>query len=510
MGDFIELIKEGFRLVANVGKLTRDATKVAVDAIKAPIVAYYKQVKKWTIRLTIAAFAPLVVVLPCLFFHAPLGWLYGIYIAWVILLVAAEVILVTPVFLVWRRMKSIPILSTIVRDLEEWFSFIKSIAFNGLSLVIFVTLVPVWRAPGAFVLLLVVMLAWLTLPACSFSSVCRRIYPTVSAIQLLGLSALLVLQMAFPRQVEQLGWASGRKIGGALTASVKQKEVTADWNTSPWFNNAGEPLVWYSGSDSESYRLWAAPGFHPVSGKELKPVSDEKTRARIVASLSVKERTLQNQATAEQAEISRKEDARRLEEQQRLEKEKAAAAQSAMQLAAAQHANYLKRYVGTKEVRNAGDKRVLAVVAVSEDGKINSTVSQVIADVLKTDSMAVTPSLFTPEFVSDGLFAQALGDSRAILDKLDLSNSLGALVLARQTVLYSTNAALENIITANMRLEVLAVAVADSGVGKRLALTASGVGFKPEDARSQAEERLSKKIHDEAASLRNAIRPNSQ
>ncbi len=501
MNDFIELVKEGFRLAWNLGKL-------AVETVKAAVLAYFRGVKKWTIRFFIAAVAPLVVILPCLIFHVPFGGLYGAYVVWLVLLFAAELILITPMFLIWRRLKVL--FPTVAKDLEDWVDFIKSVLFNGLSLGIFVTLFPIWRSPGAFPLLLLVLVCWLTLPACGFSNFCKRIYPTVRGIQLLVLFGLLVLQMAFPRQMEQLGWASGRKIGGILTASVTQKEITADWNTISWFDNAGETLVWYSGPDSKGYRLWAAPGFDPDSGKELQPVKDEGTRVKIVANFSEKERTIQKQTAAEQAETTRKEEVRRREEKDRLEKERAAADQSAAEQAAAQHASDLTRYLGMREVRKAGDKQTLAVVAVSEDGKLNSNVGQMIAGVLKTDSAEVTTSRFTPEFVSDGLFAQAFGDSRAILNKLELTNSLGTLLLARQTVQYSTNASLENIITAHMRLEVVAVTVADSGAGRALAITASGIGFKPEAARSQAEERLSKKIQDEADSLRNAARPNSQ
>jgi hypothetical protein len=332
----------------------------------------------------------------------------------------------------------------------------------------------------------------LSLPACAFSSFCNRIYPTVRGIQLLVLFGLLVLQMAFPRQMEQLGWASGRKIGGILTASVVQREITADRNEIVWFNNAGETLVWYSGSDSEGYRLWAAPGFDPNSGKEVQPVKDERTRVKIIARLSEKDRAVEKQTAAEQAEIARK------------------ATASAAEQAAAQHANDMIRYLGTRQIRGTGEKQTLDVVAVSENGKLNSNIGQVIAGVFKTDRMEVTTSRFTPEFVSDGLFAQAFGDARTILNKLDLTNSFEAVLLARQKVQYSTNATLENVITANMRLEMLAVSVADSGAGRTLAITASGVGFKPEDARSQAEERLSKRIQSDADLLRNAALPSGQ
>ena len=115
MGDFIDLIKEGFRLAANVGAM-------AYDAVKAAVVGYFRQVKKWSIRFFIAALVPLVVVVPCMMFRLPLGWLYGTYVVYFVLLVAAELVLVTPMFLVWRRFKAV--FPTVASDLADWVDFI--------------------------------------------------------------------------------------------------------------------------------------------------------------------------------------------------------------------------------------------------------------------------------------------------------------------------------------------------------------------------------------------------
>lgn len=531
MNDFITLVQEGYRLIRNLGQLT-------LDTVESAVLAYFRRVRSWTIRIFVAALAPLLVILPCLLLHLPLSGLYGFYVVWLILLFSAELILITPMFLIWRQIKVM--FPSLVSDLTDWLEFIKSVIFNGLALGIFVTLFPIWRSPGAFPLLLLVLASWLTLPACGFSTFCKRVYPTIRAVQLLVLFGLLVLQMAYPRQMEQLSWASGQKIGRLLTSSVSQSEITDKWNTVTWFSNAGEPLVWYSGSESESYRLWGAPGFDPDTGKELVAVRDERTRAKIISNLSAKERARQMQvaaaaaeaarreearlereraaaevAAAERAEVARREEARRQAETARLEGERQAAAKAAAESAElarqeqirlgaeqarlekeraeAEKANYLARYLGSVATRKIGAKDVVAVVAVSEDGTPNSPFGNAIVSALKAGSLEATASAFTPEFVADGLFHQAFKDAGTVLKKLELTNSLGTLMLARQLVQYSTNSSLQNIITATMRLELLTVAFADAESGTVLSVAASGVGFKPEDARAQAEERLSSK-----------------
>jgi len=312
----------------------------------------------------------------------------------------------------------------------------------------------------------------------------------------------------FPYQYERFKiWVSD-KLSLSQPVSLIDMTSIADPENFAFWDASGKPIRWSAKLPDGKFILASIPGYHGPTGVRLKPVETAQQRQEIInwikADRVVKESAEQAARVAEAERIQRQQTADSLARAE----QQAAAARSAAEQAAAQHASDLTRYLGTREVRKAGDKQALAVVAVSENGKLNSNVGQVIAAVLKTESVEVTTSRFTPEFVSDGLFAQAFGDSRAILNRLELTNSVRTLLLARQTVQYSTNASLENIITANMRLEVLAVAVADSGADRTLAITASGIGFKPENARSQAEERLSEKIQSEADSLRNATRPN--
>jgi len=66
--------------------------------------------------------------------------------------------------------------------------------------------------------------------------------------------------------------------------------------------------------------------------------------------------------------------------------------------------------------------------------------------------------------------------------------------LARQTVQYSSDPSLENVITATMNLEIEVLPVAGRGQTQKQLLTASGAGFKNEAARDMAMERLLKDI----------------
>jgi hypothetical protein len=67
------------------------------------------------------------------------------------------------------------------------------------------------------------------------------------------------------------------------------------------------------------------------------------------------------------------------------------------------------------------------------------------------------------------------------------------LFLGREEISYSTDASLENILTANIRLEITAITAAD-GQNRSWTFVANGAGFKQTEARLMAEERLIKQI----------------
>lgn len=157
--------------------------------------------------------------------------------------------------------------------------------------------------------------------------------------------------------------------------------------------------------------------------------------------------------------------------------------------AAAAHKRFLERYLNADSVRTPGNKSV-AIVVASEDGKLNQVVSTALAQHFKTDSVEFFSSFFTPEFVSDKLFAKVFSGSTDVLKKLEVANSLDVLLLSRQTVQYSTSPNLMNLVTANMQLEVQVLPIAKNVQGGTWTFTSNGSGFKNVEARSMAEERL--------------------
>jgi hypothetical protein len=133
-------------------------------------------------------------------------------------------------------------------------------------------------------------------------------------------------------------------------------------------------------------------------------------------------------------------------------------------------------------------------VAASENDTLNGAVTAALVDRFRNESVELASSFFKPAFVSDGLFEQALSGSGDPFAKLEVTNSLDAVVLARQTVEYTPNAAPENLISARMQLKVVVLPVSAQADSKGWTFTAYGPGFSKDVARQAAEERLIQQI----------------
>jgi hypothetical protein len=170
-----------------------------------------------------------------------------------------------------------------------------------------------------------------------------------------------------------------------------------------------------------------------------------------------------------------------------------AAAAKAVQDAAAEHQKFVEKYVDTGITKKAGNQMV-AVAVASETGSMNHAVAVALISRFKADHVQLTDSFFKPELVTDGLFSRAFNGSSDLFNSLELAKSLDALLLARQTVLYETNADLNGVITANMTLEIAVLPVAGQNQSQSWTLSANGTGFRSGEARMQAEERITKQI----------------
>ena len=107
--------------------------------------------------------------------------------------------------------------------------------------------------------------------------------------------------------------------------------------------------------------------------------------------------------------------------------------------------------------------------------------------------------------MSDGLLGKLFADAPAVIRNLELDKRLAAVLVARESVDYSTNPSLENVTTANMRLEVLALSANPDGDSTTWTLMAAGAGFNQKAARALAEERILKQISSDTKMSLNEI-----
>ena len=185
----------------------------------------------------------------------------------------------------------------------------------------------------------------------------------------------------------------------------------------------------------------------------------------------------------------------RLDRQQKVEAK--LAVEKAARDAVAEHANFLTRYLIPGVTRKPGT-RMLGFAVASEDGNLKDVLADVLALHLQTNGVETVSSVFRPSFVTDGLFADAYKGSAQVLNSLELANSTDALLLAREIVDYSTNdTSLQNVISAEMHLQVALVPVSSNVQAERWTLATYGAGFSPRDARTLAEQRLIKAIGDD-------------
>jgi uncharacterized lipoprotein YehR (DUF1307 family) len=81
------------------------------------------------------------------------------------------------------------------------------------------------------------------------------------------------------------------------------------------------------------------------------------------------------------------------------------------------------------------------------------------------------------------------------------------LVLVRETTHYGNTPSLENLVTASLQVDVVAIPVATVGQNQSWTFTANGPGFSQAEARKAAEERIIKQISSDTRISYNQISP---
>lgn len=183
----------------------------------------------------------------------------------------------------------------------------------------------------------------------------------------------------------------------------------------------------------------------------------------------------------------------RAEQAQAAEQAKNEAQQTVAQQAAAERTQYAARYLNPGFARKPGLKNV-AIAAVA-DGEPDRPLAVALASRLNNETLVLFTSFFKPSFYADGLFANVFGGSTESIDKLMLTNTLDALLLAQEQVEYSTNGVdLNYVITARTRLNVAFLPFDTMRTEQSWTFAASGAGFSRGEALKNADDRLLKQI----------------
>ncbi len=235
--------------------------------------------------------------------------------------------------------------------------------------------------------------------------------------------------------------------------------------------------------------------FTKAAARREAKVQEQRQAAAVIEASQAAERLTKEKKEAEETrqQVAKEAGAKRIREEGEAKAKAEAAHQKAIDEAAAEHARYLARYLNSGFSRKPG-VTAIGVAIESEQGTVNLNIATALTQCFKTSDVQLLNSFFKPEFVADKLVASIFSGETGIFERLELTNSLNGVLIGRQTVTYSTNAALENTITANLRLELMALPIGMTRESQSWNFAANGVGFRPHEARQVAEDRIIEQI----------------
>jgi hypothetical protein len=276
-------------------------------------------------------------------------------------------------------------------------------------------------------------------------------------------------------KTEAKATAEKQRVAGEKAEVIKELNYTlADVTngTLRFFSADGTALMGYSVGNDGRTKFFPKQQGISEGGETIKPVTRD-----VVLAVT---KTLQTEADQLKAE----------EEKKRLETERLKLA-DAEKKRAAEFKAYKTRYLGNSNTRYS-----IAILVADETGQPNAPLGHALGTLLNTNGLTTTASLFTPEFIADGLFDKTIAGSKETFDKLELTNFVQVVLLAHQSVQYSTNSALDGVITATMTVEVNAFSTSAFQLLFADSIKAAGAGLSRLEARAMAEERVLKQFKD--------------
>ncbi len=235
--------------------------------------------------------------------------------------------------------------------------------------------------------------------------------------------------------------------------------------------------------------------FTKAAARRATKAQEQREAAEAVSAKVSADKLIQDRKEAEEKLLQEKKEVEEKRIRELAEAKAAAevARKKSIENAAAEHARFLTRYLNAGFSRKAGVASI-AVAIENEQGTVNPKVATALTQRLKSDDVQLLNSFFKPEFVADRFVPRLFSGETGIIEQLELTNSLDAVIIGRQTVAYSTNATPDNTITANLSLELMTLPVGLTRESQSWNFGANGIGVRPHEARQLAEDRIIEQI----------------
>jgi len=182
-----------------------------------------------------------------------------------------------------------------------------------------------------------------------------------------------------------------------------------------------------------------------------------------------------------------------LKQKEEIETKNAKAKEDVRILESIQRQDAILRYLRiTNTFKEPGQKAISIAVAGPLETLDDSFATELAESLASTN--ATSHLLFTDSFAKDGVMKQLFNSNSTNITYLNLPSIIDAMLLAYYKTTFSTNASLNNIITATIHLECKAINTSDASLSESISADSAGAGFSNSQAEASAKERLLKTL----------------
>ena len=473
MKTFFEVAKLGVALQSELPEEIDRARRENWNSESLRIIAfdvrdYFRKVLRFCFRIGILCILP---PLLGLIWHEPSRFPSWLYISYSIFVCASAFFVV---YTLWPLMGIVQLLKSMPKG--AFSEFIRPVFLSldvlfisiGSGLVLYI--LPKWKFTAGLPVLVVLICCWIAAPWTAYVTRNVSVFIVVRSLQFTATLLVAVLTIISPVSVQHFQWWAQRETVNRLRV-VEQKEITDEWETLKWFTPEGEANIWFSGDAITGYRLFSGPGRDQQTNQELSLVEDEPRKASIIAYLT-KRKSI------------RGEDANAVKQKQLREDFESAAKEKA-NLSDRLTAEYV-----FLDFRTSGtSQRPLVLIALNERQQEDQATTQRISDLLSSNGLPNTQSLFTPTYITSPEFRSLLGGNQAAGTTFHAEQFAKHLLVIHTIAAPSSERLTENLVAVDAKWMVRLISAASGRAEYSVEIKERGIGMREATARDNAIEK---------------------